>query len=335
MINFPYYAEMLKNMRPSQAPKVWNYIKYLCLKRKAVTPIRKYTPQIVLLLLTMRCNLNCGYCNLAKMRKEGESTENEASLEKIKLIFKNPLFANALYVDLAGGEPLLIKDLDRIIAYLTKRGHITNIATNGLLLKERIVSLKRAGLSRINVSIYDQNQSVIKRDLAEINKIFPVHASFVLLRSAVEREQDKLIKMARFVHDAGCLSLRFWMYRPMGLNPQPGEIIKDTNPAYIKFRKRIETELPGFCVFPKVVKTKKIKKRCPQLWQRIGVDMVGNIMICCGKNEAVPDNNLFEKKPYDVYNNPVVVDMRKKLLDPNCEPPDICKTCNLLEDPGW
>jgi len=30
-----------------------------------------------------------------------------------------------------------------------------------------------------------------------------------------------------------------------------------------------------------------------------------------------------------------MVDIRKKLLDPDSEPPDICRNCNLLADPGW
>ncbi|MEA2036103.1 MAG: radical SAM protein [Nanoarchaeota archaeon] len=335
MINFKYYAEILKRVHLSQAPKIWNYLKYRCLKKKAVTPLRRYTPQMALLLLTTRCNLNCDYCNLAKIRKEGKGVDNEANLEKIKRIFKNPLFANCLYVDLAGGEPLLIKDLDRIVAYLTKHGHITNIATNGLLLPNRIASLKRAGISRINVSLYEKNRSIMEQKLAGINKIFPVHASFVLLRSEVENQQDKLIKMARFVRDVGCLSLRFWMYRPMGLNPQLKEVINDTHPAYIEFCKRMEEELPGFCVFPKIVRTKKIKKRCPQLWQRIGCDMSGNMIICCGKDEVLPNANLFKNEPNAIFNHPTLVDMRKRLIGPKCDPPDICKTCNLLEDPGW
>lgn len=338
MITFSYYTEILRKIRPLQAsPKAWNYIKYRCLKRKAVTSLKRYTPQIALLLLTTRCNLNCGYCNLAKIRRKGDVVKNEASLEKVKRIFANPLFANCLYVDLAGGEPLLIKDLDRIIAYLTKRGHITNIATNGLLLSKRIAGLKRAGISRINVSLYKQNRLAMEHDLAMINRIFPVHASFVLLRSEVEKQQDKLLEMANFVHDAGCLSLRFWMYRPMGLHPQPKEVIDSTNPTYIKFRRRMEDALPGFCVWPTTVMVKKARKHCPQLWQRIGCDMSGNIIVCCGKDEILEgaNSNLFRSEPETIFNHPTIVDMRKKLIDAECEPPDICKTCNLLGDPGW
>lgn len=340
MSHFSYYIEMSKKIHPlPAAPKVWNYIKYRCLRRKAVTSVRRYTPQIGSVHLTIRCNLNCAYCSSAKIYQEGKVDwrEKEASLEKVQRIFANPLFANCLLVDLEGGEPLLVKDLDRIVAYLAKGGHITNISTNGLLLADRIADLKQAGISRINVSLYDDNRSVVERNLERINRVFPVHTSLVLLRSVVERQPDRLLEMARFVRDAGCLSLRFWMYRPMGLNPQPAEIINETHPAYLEFRRRIEDALPGFCLWPPTVKTEAVKKLCPQLWQRIGCDMLGNIGICCGTDDSLkgPNSNLFESEPDVVFNHPRLVGMRRQLIDPQSDPPDICKTCNLLGEPGW
>ncbi len=321
------------------APKIWNYLKYRCSKRRAITSIKQYTPQIASIWVTLRCNLNCDYCAAGKniQKKEGNWRDREANLDKIKLIFKNPLFANCLLVDLQGGEPLLIKDLNKIIAYLTKRGHIVNTSTNGLLLADRIEDLKRAGISRINVSLYKTNRSIIERNLSKINKIFPVHMSIVLLRNEVENHQDKLLQTARFVRDAGCRSLRFWIYRPMGLNPKPKEIITDNLPAYVEFRRRIEEALPGFCLWPVATQTGKVKKLCSQLWQRVGCDMLGNVAICCGTEMllAGANSNLFKCEPDVLFNHPTLVTMRTQLLDPRCQPPNICKTCNLLGEPGW
>lgn len=340
MPNFPYYLEMSKRIRLLEAaPKVYNYIKYRFLRRKAITSVRRYAPQIGSLHLTVRCNLSCGYCNAAKLfREEKEGwRERETTLNKVQRIFSNPLFMNCLLVDLLGGEPLLVEDLDRIVAYLTQRGHITNISTNGLLLADRIVDLKSAGISRINVSVYDANWPVLERDLAKINRIFPVHASFVLLRSDVEGRPDKLLTKAHFLHKAGCLSLRFFMYRPIGIDPKLEEIIVDTHPAYLELRRRMEGALPGFCFWPAVVKKGAVKKLCPQLWQRIGCDALGNVEICCGTDTILegPNSNLFDNEPDIVFNHPTLVSMRKQLLDPGSEAPQACKNCNLLGEPGW
>jgi uncharacterized Fe-S cluster-containing radical SAM superfamily protein len=340
MSQFSYYIEMLRQLRLLPAgPKVWNYIKFRGLARRAKLSIRRYTPQIASLWLTLRCNLNCGYCTVGRISHGHEESriEGDIHLEQIKRIFANPLFANCLFVDLLGGEPLLVKDLDRSVAYLTQHGYLTNTSTNGLLLADRIVDLKRAGISRINVSCYDANRAVLERDLAKINRVFPVHTSIVLLCSQLEKQPDKLLDTVRFIHDAGCRSIRFWIYRAVGLNPQPEEVISDTNSAYIDFRRRTEDAFAGFCLWPAVVQSQSVKKRCPQLWQRINCDCAGNLLICCGTDLMLqgPDSNLFNSDPNVVLNHPTLVAMRKQLLDPECAAPDICKTCNLLGDPGW
>lgn len=335
-----HYYEMCRKLRLFNAvPKVWNYIKYRCLRRKATMSIRRYAPQIACLWVTQRCNLKCEYCASGKIlrKDEGERRKNEATLEKTRRIFTNPLFENCLLVDLEGGEPLLASDLDRIVSYLVKRGHIVNISTNGLLLADRIADLKRAGVSRVNVSLYDANQSVLEGVLPKINRVFPVHTSFVLLRSKVEREQDKILERVRFVHDAGCRGLRFFIYRLMGVDIAPEEIINDTLPAYIELRRRIEESMPGFCLWPPAIQTGGVKKLCPQLWQRITCDASGNIMICCGINKMLEgvNSNLFDSEPDVIFNHPTLVGMREQLLDPERDPPEACKTCNLLGDPGW
>lgn len=340
MTTFSYYLEMAKRVRPLKAaPKVWNYIKFKQCKRQTCMCVRRYTPQIGSLLVTMRCNLNCGYCNIARMLSEakGQWRDYEATLEKVQRIFENPLFADCILVDLLGGEPLLVDDFDRIVAYLSRRGHLINTSTNGILLSKRIADLKRAGISRINVSIYEANRAVLERDLHGINRIFPVHVSYVLLRSQVEQKPEAIIETTRFARDAGCQSMRFWMYRPMGTAPNIGEIITDANPYFMELKRRMESALPGFCLWPAPVRVGKVEKLCPQLWQRIGCDALGNVGICCGVEDMLQglNSNLFEGSPDDVFNHPTLVDMREKLLDIASEPPEICKTCNLLGEPGW
>jgi molybdenum cofactor biosynthesis enzyme MoaA len=50
------------------------------------------------------------------------------------------------YVRLYGGEPLLHKDLPRIVEYAVNLGLHPWLTTNGILLKERIDDLYKAGL---------------------------------------------------------------------------------------------------------------------------------------------------------------------------------------------
>jgi hypothetical protein len=321
------------------APKVWNYLKFRLLHREARTSVHRYTPQIASVMITKRCNLDCAYCNAGNLinQKGMKWRESEATLEKIQRIFSNPLFGNCLVVDLLGGEPLLVDELEDIVAYLANRGHIVIMATNGLTLIKRIDDLARAGISRINVSLYDTNRHLILRDFPAINRIFPIHTSIVLLKSDLENKPDDLLTVAREVSRAGCRSLRFYVYRPMGVAPTPEEIIDDAMPAYGEFKQRMEAALPGFCLWPAAVRPGKVKKRCPQLWQRISCDANGTMGICCGTDQSLrgPHSNLFDGEPDAIFNHPTLVTMREQLLSPESEPPEICKTCNLLGEPGW
>lgn len=335
-----YYTEMGRRVHPLGAlPKAWNYLKYRSLKKEARTSVRRYTPQIASIMLTERCNLACEYCSAGNIINQPGSRwrENEATLEKIKRIFSNPLFKDCLLVDLLGGEPLLVNELEAIVEYLVKRGHVVNMATNGLLLARRIEGLKRAGISRINVSLYDTNVETLERDLPEINRVFPVHASLVLLRSELERAGNTLRETARWVRDAGCRSLRFYVYRPIGVHPKPAEIIDDALPAYVAFREDVEQAVPGFCLWPAAAPRGRLEKRCPQLWQRVSCDVSGRMGICCGTDQFLhgPTGTLFSGPPDSVFNHPTLVAMREQLLDPGRDPPEICKSCNLLGEPGW
>lgn len=335
-----YYWEMGRTVRPLHAvPKVLNYLAYRSVAKAATMPARAYTPQIASVMVTKRCNLQCSYCSAGNViNQKGEDWQkSEATVEIIARIFANSLFRNCLLVDLLGGEPLLVDELEPIVSYLVRRGHLVNVATNGLLLTDRIVGLKAAGISRINVSLYEANRTALERDLPTINSIFPVHMSIVLLRTDVENRQDDLRSTALFLRDAGCRSMRFWMYRPVGVDPKPEELIHETLPAYVELRRRLDHDLPGFCLWPAALRKGSPKKSCPQLWQRITSDVLGNMTICCGSDRTLkgPDSNLFDSEPNRLWNHPTLVSMRKQLLEPGCDPPEVCKTCSLLDEPGW
>ncbi len=335
-----YYWEMGRRVQLLRAaPKVLNYVRYRSLPRRSTAAVRQYTPQIASVMLTKRCNLQCSYCSVGNVinQKGTDWRQSEATVESIERIFDNPLFKNCLLVDLLGGEPLLVEDLELIVAYLVGRGHVVNVATNGMFLAERVAGLRNAGISRINVSLYPATREAMERDLPTINRVLPVHVSIVLLRSDVENHQDELRSTALFLRDVGCRSLRFWMYRAVGSDPKPQELIYDTLPAYHELQRQIDEAVPGFCLWPAALHDGAPNKRCPQLWQRIICDVLGNITICCGSDRTLmgPDSNLFDSEPERVWNHPTLVSMRGRLLDPEAEAPAVCKTCSLLAEPGW
>lgn len=104
------------------------------------------------------CNYRCPYCmpadkfdeNYQFLKKEQRLGFSE--IEKIVKIFAG---FGVNKVRLTGGEPLLRRDLDRLIKYLKDIVGINDIAltTNGQLLQKQLPKLIDAGLDRVNISL--------------------------------------------------------------------------------------------------------------------------------------------------------------------------------------
>lgn len=76
--------------------------------------------------VTDRCNMNCAYCFKPPIPKAPEK-----NLEQLAVILAN----NAMKkVTITGGEPFLVKSLDRVLRILKEGGVYTSVHTNGLLL---------------------------------------------------------------------------------------------------------------------------------------------------------------------------------------------------------
>jgi cyclic pyranopterin phosphate synthase len=108
--------------------------------------------------VTDRCNFRCTYCMPAEIFGPGFQflgREMILSYEEIARLVR--LFAQ-LGVDkvrITGGEPLLRKDLPRLIEMVRQVPGIQEIAltTNGSLLAALAADLRRAGLDRVSVSL--------------------------------------------------------------------------------------------------------------------------------------------------------------------------------------
>jgi cyclic pyranopterin phosphate synthase len=103
--------------------------------------------------VTDRCNLRCTYCMPADV--VFLPREELLSYEEIARVAAVAAGQGIRTVRLTGGEPLLRRDLDRLVRLLVAVPGIEEVAltTNGLLLAEQAGVLATAGLSRLNVSL--------------------------------------------------------------------------------------------------------------------------------------------------------------------------------------
>lgn len=110
--------------------------------------------QSLRLSVTDRCNLRCQYC----MPEEEYTWLPRQTLLTFEEIVTLTGFFTDLGADkvrLTGGEPLMRRDLPRLIRRLTENRRLKDIAltTNGVLLGDQAQSLYDAGLHRVTVSL--------------------------------------------------------------------------------------------------------------------------------------------------------------------------------------
>jgi MoaA/NifB/PqqE/SkfB family radical SAM enzyme len=101
--------------------------------------------------LTYRCNASCAMCAFwrQKATEEEELTTAEVcrGLDRVSA-------GGCHSVNFTGGEPTLRDDLEDIVAHASQRGIWTSMVSNGsLLTRDRIRSLRHAGLCNLFVSL--------------------------------------------------------------------------------------------------------------------------------------------------------------------------------------
>lgn len=104
--------------------------------------------------VTDRCNLRCIYCMPSQGIKLIEYKEI-LRYEEIIRIVRIASLLGVRKVRLTGGEPLRRRDITFLIKGISSIDGIEEIGltTNGVLLKKYALSLKEAGLTRINISL--------------------------------------------------------------------------------------------------------------------------------------------------------------------------------------
>lgn len=120
--------------------------------------------------VTDRCNLRCRYCMPREQFGNDHVFLPRQQLLSFEEIYRVVWAAHRLgvrRVRLTGGEPLLRRDLPRLIELLTGLpGLELALTTNGILLTEQATALAEAGLDRVTVSL-DSLDDTTFRDMTD------------------------------------------------------------------------------------------------------------------------------------------------------------------------
>lgn len=183
------------------------------------------------LSLTERCNLKCIYCRDENEHCKGRDELKAADYERLIPAFVR---LGIRKVRLTGGEPLVRRDLTRIIELLAQYPEIEDICmtTNAQGLSERLPELRNAGLGRINISMDSLQEeryrtmtrggdlnSVMKGIDAALEAGLPVKVNAVLIRGENEPEADDFIRLAK----ERPIDVRFIELMPFGVLGEKGD----------------------------------------------------------------------------------------------------------------
>ena len=162
--------------------------------------------------VTDKCNLRCIYCmpegGLPWLRRD-----EILSYEEITSIVRVATALGVRAIRLTGGEPLVRRNLSRLISAIASVPGIEDIAlsTNGLLLEEQLPELVAAGLRRVNFSLdtlkADRFQDIARRPgldtvLRAIDAVVkaglkPTKVNCVVMRGKNEDELSDFAELTR------------------------------------------------------------------------------------------------------------------------------------------
>jgi PqqA peptide cyclase len=118
-------------------------------------------PTTLLAELTHRCPLHCPYCsNPLDLARASE----ELATGEWKRVFTEARALGVLQLGLSGGEPLVRRDLEALVAHARAEGLYSTLVTSGLgLTARRARALVEAGLEHIQISFQDADRQVAER----------------------------------------------------------------------------------------------------------------------------------------------------------------------------
>jgi pyrroloquinoline quinone biosynthesis protein E len=115
--------------------------------------VNGFRPYTLVAELTYRCPLRCSYCSNPL---DWAKRKNELDTETWKRVFREAEDLGVVGLNLTGGEPILRKDLEELIAEARRLDLYTNLITSGIpLSRERLARFRAAGLDNVQVSVQD------------------------------------------------------------------------------------------------------------------------------------------------------------------------------------
>lgn len=109
------------------------------------------------IVLTTKCNIKCVYCY--NEISSDRAVEDRICLSTYKKTIELFLRQGIKVINLTGGEPLIVQDIESYIEFASSKGLMVCITTNAMVLNaKKIKKYKKLGLSKLAISIDSLDQ---------------------------------------------------------------------------------------------------------------------------------------------------------------------------------
>ena len=181
--------------------------------------------------VTDRCNFRCVYCMPKEVFGKDFQFMPRAEIltfEEIERLVRIFVSLGVRKIRLTGGEPLVRRDLERLVEKLASIGDLDlTLTTNGSLLAQKARPLAEAGLRRVTVSLDSLDDATFKRmndsdfpvakvlagiEAARAAGLAPIKINMVTKRAVNE---SSIVPMARYFKGTG-MTLRFIEFMDVG-----------------------------------------------------------------------------------------------------------------------
>ncbi len=278
------------------------------------------------------CQLHCPECPVGRRNKEREPNKSLLSIEHFKLILEqvqNSVHTMQFYFQ---GEPLLNKDLPKMIKMAHEAGIYTIVSTNALVLTSLLAEqLIRAGLDRIIVSIDGLSEDSYGKYRSG-GKLHKALEGLVTLRQVKDNLggsthiELQVLRLRSNEHEWGTFADRYKKMGADSLTFKTAQLYdyKHGNPLMPSDNRYSRYKLGKDGLYhPK----RKAGRSCHRLWTGCVITVKGDVLPCCyDKTSAFVFGNIYQENLTTIYHSEKANRFRKVILGKRSKPA-ICSNC--------
>ena len=265
--------------------------------------------------ITNICNLNCSFCNRTKKSKRS------MTMEEFKIVLDNIKdFTDYIYLHVQG-EPLLHKDLEKILALCEDYNIKVNITTNGTIINNYVdIFNKSKSLRQINISLHSN--------------------------SGDKNYYDIVMSSCKKISSNVYISYRLWNMNSLKPTKELTDIIdkldeyydisedikeKIINDKSIKIDTHTFVDKDNLFEWPDVNNNIETDGYCYGLTTHIGILSDGTVIPCClDANGVIELGNIFKESLSDILNKKISTEIVEGFKNNKAVHP-LCKKCNFRE----